>query len=509
MEFDFRKLEFDSGKTESNSNTAESNNKNMKTKIAHIKQYYYLCRLNAMERQTTIRETIRISGKGLHSGKLVNVSILPAEVDTGIVFRRVDLEDKPLIKASADLVTDTSRGTTIEHNKVKIATIEHLMAALYAMRIDNAVVELDSEEIPILDGSAKIWAEAIEKSGKTELDRERKYFVLKEMVSYADPDKKIELLALPHDGFKVELAIDFAPRSIGEQFAELNSLEQFKDEYSNCRTFVFLDEVEQLLKLNLIKGGDLDNALIFVDKVLDSRQTAHLANLFGMNPDQVKVEKGILNNIKQNFDNEPARHKLLDFLGDIALIGHPIKARFIVKRPGHRVNNQLSRKIRFMMENSKNAPVYDPNKEPVYDIKAIKELLPHRFPMLLIDKIIEIGDDHVVGLKNVTGNEDFFNGHFPQEPVMPGVLIVEALGQTGGVLALKDIEDPENYSTYFMKFEEVKFRNKVVPGDTLLLKLELSEPIRRGIVKMRGTAYVGNKVVVEASLMAQVAKTKK
>lgn len=461
-----------------------------------------------MEKQTTIKNKITLKGKGLHTGKNVEVNISPAQANSGIVFKRIDLENPVIVKAEAEAVTETSRGTTIEAKGAKVATIEHLMAALYASNIDNALIEINGEEVPILDGSSKYWLEAIEKSGVEQLEKERKYFCLKEIVSYVDEENDIELIAMPYDGFRVDLNIDFSPRIIGSQNSCLKKLSEFKEGFSNCRTFVFLDEIEQLLKLNLIKGGDLDNALIFVDKVLEKEQIKHLASVFGKNPNDIKVEKGLLNNVKQNFENEPARHKLLDFIGDIALVGKPIKARFIIKRPGHKVNNLLSRKIKTIMENN-TIPVYDPNKEPVYDIKAIKNLLPHRFPMLLIDKVIEIGEDYVIGLKNVTGNEDFFNGHFPQEPVMPGVLIVEALGQTGGVLALKDIEDPENYSTYFMKFEEVKFRNKVVPGDTLLLKLTLSEPIRRGIVKMKGEAYVGNKLVVEAQLMAQVAKTKK
>ena len=461
-----------------------------------------------MEKQLTIKNKITLKGKGLHTGKVVEVNILPSEANSGIVFKRVDLETPVIIKAEAEAVSETSRGTTIETKGVKVATIEHLMAALYSSNIDNALIEISGEEVPILDGSAKYWLEAIEKSGVEELDAERKYYYLKEVVTYSDEQNDIELIAMPYDGFRIDLNIDFSPRIIGNQTSCLKNLSEFKEGFSNCRTFVFLDEIEQLLKLNLIKGGDLDNALIFVDKVLEAEQIQHLANVFGKDATEIKVEKGLLNNVKQNFENEPARHKLLDFIGDIALVGKPLKARFIIKRPGHKVNNLLSRKIKTIMENN-TIPVYDPNKEPVYDIKAIKNLLPHRFPMLLIDKVIEIGEDYVIGLKNVTGNEDFFNGHFPQEPVMPGVLIVEALGQTGGVLALKDIEDPENYSTYFMKFEEVKFRNKVVPGDTLLLKLTLTEPIRRGIVKMKGEAYVGNRLVVEAQLMAQVAKTKK
>ncbi len=463
----------------------------------------------AMERQATINEPIELSGRGLHTGKEAKVRLIPSDADTGIVFRRTDLADSPEIKASADLVCDTSRGTTIGVGDVKVFTIEHLMAALYALGIDNVRVEIDAEEVPILDGSSRLWVEAIEKSGKKELEAERKYYELKEAVYYSDPENDIELIALPYDGFKVDLSVEFASQTVGAQLAKLNSLAEFKEEFSTCRTFVFLSEIEQLLNYNLIKGGDLDNAIVFADKLLEAETVARLAKVFGCNPQEISIEQGVLNTIKPQYHNEPARHKLLDFIGDIALVGRYIKARFIISKPGHRVNNQLARKIKTIMEDTKKAPCYDPNKAPVYDIKAIKGLLPHRFPMLLVDKVIEVGEDYVIGLKNVTGNEDFFNGHFPEEPVMPGVLIVEALGQTGGILVLKDIEDPKNYSTYFMKFGEVKFRNKVVPGDTLIMKLELTEPIRRGIVKMKGTAYVGENIVVEAEMMAQVAKTKK
>lgn len=462
-----------------------------------------------MDRQTTLAKSIEISGRGLHTGKEVRVELLPAKEDTGIVFLRADLENFPRIKASADLVCETSRGTTVGNGDARVSTIEHLMAALYALEIDNAEVAVYGEEVPILDGSSRIWVEAIEKCGIKQLEKPREYYVLRQTVGYTEKESGIELVAMPYDGFRVDLSIDFPSEFIGTQTATLNSLSDFKKELSSCRTFVFLSEIEQLLSLNLIKGGDLDNAIIFADKMPEDEKIEHIARVFGKNPKDIKIEEGILNTLKLQYANEPARHKLLDFIGDIALTGRYIKARFVVSKPGHRVNNQLSRKIKTFMEDTKNTIVYDPNKEPVYDIKAIKNLLPHRFPMLLVDKVIEIGDDYVIGLKNVTGNEDFFNGHFPEEPVMPGVLIVEALGQTGGVLALKDIEDPENYSTYFMKFEEVKFRNKVVPGDTLLMKLQLKEPIRRGIVKMKGTAYVGNRVVVEADMMAQVAKTKK
>ncbi|MDR1846687.1 MAG: bifunctional UDP-3-O-[3-hydroxymyristoyl] N-acetylglucosamine deacetylase/3-hydroxyacyl-ACP dehydratase [Bacteroidales bacterium] len=462
-----------------------------------------------MDKQKTIRTNIRIAGKGLHSGKEVNLCLKPAAANFGIKFRRIDLENQPLISALAENVVETSRGTTIEQNGAKVSTIEHLLSSLYAMGIDNAEIELDGAEVPILNGSSDIWVRLIEQSGTQEQEAEAKVYTVKNPVRYVDDKRNIDLLVLPYDGFKISATIDFRSEVIGWQEAKLNSLDDFKNEIAPCRTFVFLHEIETLLKNNLIKGGDLTNALIFVEQNITQEQKEHLAEVFNKDADEVEVEMGVLNNVQKYFDNEPARHKLLDFIGDISLIGCRLKGEFIIKRPGHSSNVAFTKNIKHtMMEEIKKAPLYDPNKEPAYDINAIKRLLPHRHPFLLIDKIIEVGDDYVVGLKNVTGNEDFFNGHFPKEPVMPGVLIVEALGQTGGMLALKDIKDPENYSTYFMKFEEVKFRNKVVPGDTLLLRLTLTEPIRRGIVKMKGMAYVGNKVAVEASLMAQIAKTK-
>ncbi|MDR1005573.1 MAG: bifunctional UDP-3-O-[3-hydroxymyristoyl] N-acetylglucosamine deacetylase/3-hydroxyacyl-ACP dehydratase [Bacteroidales bacterium] len=462
-----------------------------------------------MERQRTLQKDIRIKGKGLHTGQEINLCLKPAAANFGIKFRRVDLAEQPLVAALATNVTETARGTVIEQNGAKVSTIEHLLSALFAMRIDNVEIEVDGAEVPILNGSSDMWIEAIESCGIKELDADAKVYEIKNPIRYSDAENDIDLLALPYDGFKVSLLIDFKTEVIGTQYAELSSLNDYKSEIASSRTFVLLSEIEGLLEHNLIKGGDLDNAMIFVDKPLSPEQKAHLSNLFNKEANDIKMEHGVLNNVQKHFDNEPARHKLLDFVGDISLIGRHIKGEFIIKRPGHRSNVAFANKIiKTIMEDAKKAPIYDPNTEPVYDINQIKALLPHRHPFLLIDKIIEVGDDYVVGLKNVTGNEDFFNGHFPKEPVMPGVLIVEALGQTGGMLALKDIKEPENYSTYFMKFEEVKFRNKVVPGDTLLLKLHLIEPIRRGIVKMQGTAYVGNRVVVEATLMAQVAKNK-
>ena len=462
-----------------------------------------------MEKQKTLQSELKIKGKGLHSGKQVNLCVKPAAVNFGIQFRRIDLEERPLIPALAINVTETSRGTTIEKNGVKVSTIEHLLSCLYACGVDNAEIELDDAEVPILNGSADMWMQAIEQCGVKEQDAQAKVYAIKSPIRYSDSQNDIDLLALPYDGFKVSVAIDFKSEVIGLQHAKMDSFEDFKTEIAPCRTFALLHEVEYLLGNNLIKGGDLDNALIFVEKAIDQEQKERLAKLFNKNAEDIKVEKGVLNNVEKRFDNEPARHKLLDFVGDIALVGCRLKGEFIIKRPGHNSNVAFARKISEIIMNEANqVPIYDPNKPPVFDITAIKRLLPHRYPFLLIDKVIETGEDYIIGLKNVTGNEDFFNGHFPKEPVMPGVLIVEALGQTGGLLTLQNVEDPENYNTYFMKFEEVKFRHKVVPGDTLLLKLVLIEPIRRGIVKMQGTAYVGNKIAVEATLMAQVAKNK-
>ncbi len=462
-----------------------------------------------MEQQNTIKSKLTLSGKGLHCGKDVTVNILPAEPNTGIKFCRIDLENKPIIPALVDFVTDTSRGTTLEKNGVKICTIEHLMATLNYFNIDNALIELDSSEIPILDGSAKIWVDEIKKVGIQPQLANRYHYSIKEPIQYKIEEQNIEITALPYDGFKVELSIDYNSSVLGLQTVEIESLDNFDIEIAPCRTFVFLHEIEQLLKLNLIKGGDLDNALIFVEHELNKEQIDHLAKAFNKNPDNIKTEKGIFNNIQKNFENEPARHKLLDFIGDIKLLGINVKGHFILKRPGHHANTEFAKLLKtVIMEKFTGAPHYDPDKEPIFTINDIKNFLPHRFPMLLVDKIIEVGEDYVIGVKNVTGNEDFFNGHFPQEPVMPGVLIVEAMGQTGGILVLKDYPDPENYTTYFLRIDGVRFRGKVVPGDTLIFRLFLAEPIRRGIVKMKGEAYVGSKLVMEAELMAQIAKTK-
>ena len=459
-----------------------------------------------MTKQRTINNIISIEGRGLHTGRASFVKLCPAKDDEGIYFVRTDIENFPVIHAKAENVTDTARGTTLSENGVSVSTIEHLMASLCANGIDNLRIEVNCEEIPILDGSAKYWVELIEKAGVRELCADKKFLEIKHPVHYTSGDGKTEYWAVPSGKFSVTSTIDFNSDLIGTQIAELKNIEDFNRDFATCRTFVFLSEISFLLDNNLIKGGDLDNAIVFADKPLDEKTTERIAEFFDKDKNEVKTEHGVVNTIKLQYYNEPARHKLLDFIGDISLASPNIKGHFIIMRPGHTANTNFAKQIKKDMDTMNSVPVYDPNKEPVFDIKEIKKRLPHRFPMLLIDKIIEVGDDYIVGLKNVTGNEDFFNGHFPEEPVMPGVLIVEALGQTGGMLVLKDAKEGEKYNTDFMKFEEVKFRSKVVPGDTLLLKLQQIGPIRRGVIQMKGTAYVGSKICVEATMMAMVTK---
>lgn len=457
-----------------------------------------------MIKQRTINNSVSIEGRGLHTGKMSHVTLCSAQANEGIYFIRTDAANNR-IDASVINVADTARGTTLKQGDVAISTIEHCMAALMANGIDNIRIEVDCEELPILDGSAKYWVELITKSGIKELDAEKKFYQIKQPVHYKSEADNVEYWALPSDTFSVSSTIDFNSM-IGTQFAELKSLDEFNENFAKCRTFVFLSEIMTLVKMNLIKGGDLANAIVFADKELDDATIDKIAAFFNKDRKEVKAENGVLNTIQLQYHNEPARHKLLDFVGDIALATPNIKGHFIIVRPGHKNNTEFAKIIKTEMETNNSIPVYDPNKEPVFDIMEIRKRLPHRFPMLLIDKVIEVGEDYIVGLKNVTGNEDFFNGHFPEEPVMPGVLVVEALGQTGGMLVLKDAKPGEKYNTYFMKFEEVKFRNKVVPGDTLLMKLQQIGPIRRGIIQMKGTAYVGNKVCVEATMMAMVTK---
>lgn len=462
--------------------------------------------LNTLEKQTTIKEVVSISGIGLHTGANVILTFKPAPANHGFVFKRTDLPGQPEIPALAEYVVDTSRGTTIAHKNGRVSTIEHVLAALSGLQIDNALIELNQEETPILDGSSRLYIEVLQRSGIKELDAEREYFDLEEIISYSNPSKKVEMTIIPDENRRLSVMINYETQVLGTQNAELNDYEDFIKEIAPCRTFVFLHELEFLLDNDLIKGGDLSNAIVFVNRVISEKELSRLAGLFNKPAVQV-LQKGILNNLDLHFDNEPARHKLLDIVGDIALVGMPVRGRIIANRPGHESNVAFALKIREHIKRKKEAPrKYDLNKKPVYDINQIKKMLPHRNPFLLVDKIVEMGDDFVVGVKNVTMNEDFFVGHFPDEPVMPAVLQIEAMAQTGGVMILSRYPDPENYLTYFLSIDKVKLRNKVVPGDTLIFELKLISPIRRGLCQMAGKAYVGDKVVMEAEMLAQIVK---
>jgi UDP-3-O-[3-hydroxymyristoyl] N-acetylglucosamine deacetylase/3-hydroxyacyl-[acyl-carrier-protein] dehydratase len=465
---------------------------------------------NETHYQHTLESEITVSGVGLHTGLQVDMSLKPATPGFGIKFQRVDLPNKPIVKADVDYVSDTSRGTTLEHNGARISTVEHLLAALVGMGVDNVLIELNGPEVPIMDGSSQPFIETIEKAGVHRQDAKKIYYSIDNNIYFYDEAKRVEMVALPSIDYKITTLIDFNSPVLGTQHAALKHIGDFKKEIAPCRTFCFLHELEYLLDNNLIKGGDLNNAIVVVDKAVNNEQLEHLAKAFKRKKISVKNEGiGILNNIQLRFPNEPARHKLLDVVGDLALIGYPIKAHIIANRPGHSSNVAFAKKIKqYIKKNrhSKDVPVYDPNQQPVYDIRRIEKSLPHRFPFLLVDKIIELSDTHVVGIKNVTFNEYFFQGHFPGNPIMPGVLQIEALAQAGGILALNTYQDPENYDTYFLKIDNCKFKQKVLPGDTMILKLELISPIRRGICEMRGTVFVGNKVCTEADLVAQIVK---
>ncbi len=458
------------------------------------------------EYQQTLSGEVSISGVGLHTGKEVTLTMKPANPGFGIRFQRVDLPEQPVIKADVDFVVDTSRGTTLEQNGARVNTIEHVLAALVGMGVDNALLELNAPEVPIMDGSAAQFIEAIESVGVLEQDAKKIYYTIDENIHFYDPVKNVDMLAIPANEYQITTMIDFNSPVLGTQHAALKHIGDFKSEISNSRTFCFLHELEFLLENNLIKGGQLNNAIVVVDKVVSDSELDKLAKVFNQPKVEVKSE-GILNNLQLHHPNEPARHKLLDIVGDLALTGFNIKAHIIANRPGHATNVEFARKLKQYIKKNKNlagVPSYDPNQPPVYDIVHIEKSLPHKYPFLLVDKIIDMTDKEVVGIKNVTFNEHFFQGHFPGNPVMPGVLQIEAMAQVGGLLALNNYTDPENYDTYFLKIDKVKFKQKVVPGDTLILKLELMNPIRRGICEMKGTAYVGNKVATEAELVAQI-----
>lgn len=458
--------------------------------------------------QLTLKSPFKVSGKGLHSGRDITAVFNPAPVNSGYKFKRVDLEGEPVIDALAENVVETTRGTVLGKNDVCVSTVEHALAALYAAGIDNCIIEVNGPEMPILDGSSIKYVEEIDRVGAEEQGADKDFFIIKEKLSLRDEDTGSVITIYPDDQFSVEVMVEYNSPVLPNQFAMLDDIADFRQEVASARTFVFVREIEDLLSKGLIKGGDMDNAIVIYDEPADSETIGRLCRLMGVEP--IKVDQlGYINPEPLKWDNEPARHKLMDVIGDIALIGKPLKGRVVAVKPGHKINNKFTRMIRKMVRHTEiQSPAYNPNLEPVIDINGIKKLIPHRYPFLLIDKIIEIDKKHCVAVKNVTVNEPFFPGHFPQEPVMPGVLQVEAMAQAAGVLVLNYLEEPEKYSTYFLKIDNVKFRQKVVPGSTLLLNVSLTTEIRRGCAMVKGYAFVGEKIVCEAEFMAQIIKNK-
>jgi UDP-3-O-[3-hydroxymyristoyl] N-acetylglucosamine deacetylase/3-hydroxyacyl-[acyl-carrier-protein] dehydratase len=461
-----------------------------------------------MMNQRTIARSFSLNGVGLHSGAQVKLTFKPAPAGHGVKFQRIDLEGQPIINVDVNRVVSTDRSTTIGTKDAMVSTVEHLLSAVSGLQIDNLLVELDGREIPILDGSASPFIAPLLEAGVEEQDAPRNYFVVEEPITYRDEETGSEIVALPYDGFEVVSMIDFDSPVLGQQYATLRGYEDYASEIAPCRTFVFLHELEALFEHDLIKGGDLTNAIVIADQLVPQERLDKLAKRMGKETVEV-TQKGILNTLDLKFHNEPARHKLLDVMGDISLLGVPIRGRILATKPGHGANvafTKLLKKAYMEQRRLKGRPHYNPNDEPVYNLVEIQSIMPHRYPFLLIDKIIEKGESHIVGLKNLSANEEFFQGHFPGNPVMPGVLQIEAMAQTGGLLVLTQQEDPYGWDTYFLKVENAKFKNFVVPGDTVLFKMELIAPVRRGICQMRGTAYVGNKIVSEAELVAQIVK---
>ena len=463
-----------------------------------------------MSKQKSLKSEVSISGVGLHTGANVTLTFHPAAADEGINFKRIDIAEQPVIPALAKFVVRTDRGTTLAQGDAEVHTVEHVLAALTGLGIDNCLIDLDGSEMPIMDGSSKPFVEVFEQAGIEELNAEKNYYIIEEPTRYTSNDGESEILVLPADDYEVTVMVDYETPVLGTQNAHINSISDFKKEIASSRTFSFLHELEFLLDHGLIKGGDLNNAIVYVDKEISPESMEKLRKAF--KKDKVSVKSnGILDNLTLHHPNEAARHKLLDVIGDLTLIGRPIKGRIIATKPGHALNTGFAQMLSAAIkkeESKPKPPKYNPNKKPVYNLEEIQNILPHRHPFAFVDKVLELSDTYVVGLKNVTFSESFFPGHFPGAPVMPGVIIVEAMAQTGGILALNSLPDPENYLTFFLKMEEVKFKNKVVPGDTLIFELKLLQPIRRGIVLMFARAWVGNKIAAEATLMAQIAKVK-
>lgn len=459
-------------------------------------------------KQRTLKAAVSISGVGLHTGKQVTLTFVPAAENHGYKFQRVDLPGNPVIDADVDNVVDTSRGTTLEQNGARVHTTEHVLAALVGLEIDNVLIQLDGPEMPIMDGSSMPFIKILEETGAVEQNAERIYFELTENLTYEDPIKKVEMLAVPQDAYRATVMVDYNSDVLGTQHASMYHIGEFKKEIAMCRTFVFLHELEALLAHNLIKGGDLNNAIVLVDKEISPEQVKHLQKVFHREDVEIKG-KGVLNNTVLHHFNEPARHKLLDIIGDLALVGTPLKMHVLAARPGHAGNVAFAKKIKELIKSKKKGvKTFDLTKKPLYDINDITKMLPHRYPFLMIDKVMEMDESSIVGVKNVTLNEPFFQGHFPDNPVFPGVMQIEAMAQVGGIFALSQVPDPEFYSTYFMKIDGVKFKQKVIPGDTIVFRLSLESPIRRGLVNMRGVGYVNGKEVCEATMLAQVIKDK-
>jgi UDP-3-O-[3-hydroxymyristoyl] N-acetylglucosamine deacetylase/3-hydroxyacyl-[acyl-carrier-protein] dehydratase len=463
-------------------------------------------------KQRTIKAPVSISGSGLHTGEKVTLTFNPAPENHGYKFRRIDVEGKPIIDADVDNVTDTSRGTTISQNGASVSTIEHVLAALVGLEIDNVLIDMDGPETPIMDGSSIQFVDAIRSAGFVEQDADREYYHIPYNIHYSEPDRKVEMVAMPlDDDYRFTCMVDYNSQVLGSQHASISSITEFVDNIASCRTFCFLHELEMLLKHDLIKGGDLNNAIVVVDKDVDQEELDHLAKLFNRKDISV-APQGILNNIELRHQNEPARHKLLDMIGDLALVGVPLRGHIMAARPGHAANVAFAKKIKTLIKKErsrKHFKIYDPNMKPVYDTVQIMDILPHRYPMLMIDKILELTKSHVVGLKNVTMNESLFMGHFPGAPLFPGVLQIEAMAQTGGILVLNTVPDPQNYITLFLKIENARFKDKVIPGDTIIFHCNLIAPIRRGIAQMKGVGMVGERIVVEAELMAQIVRKAK